>query len=756
MRARRKVTLSFLCLSFAGILEVTYAGLNEHLAVERILPVHLAAPTTEAGVVTVGQSKYADGRTPVTVAESIRMTRLGNEDYFSGDSSKGHVAQFSPDGKHFVISLRKGNLERNTNEYSLLLFQTADALRSPKPDLLLTMSSASNQAAIGDIKWMSDNETICFLGEQEGETAQVYTFNIRARKFRKLTRHPTSVSAYDVTTDGREVLYLAHPPPRSGINSGQARRDGIAITTQHLYDIFAGESGPSWSGAREQLFLQKPNRSTVPIPIKDYFYPESNFVLLSPGGRYALVRSWAGGDAPKFWSEYERKPVGLMRFLLLDTKDGLVAPLLNTPMNWFNETAAWSADGQSIYLTTRLPLDAADSGENEERKKRFYDVEVRLPNKEIRKINTIDYETVRAQELEKRERVNANIAMDVVLEEDVNTPPKIYVSDTKTHERALLLDLNPQFVGLEFGKVETIDWKAADIEFIGGLYLPPDYSPGKRYPLVIQTHGFSTDRFSMDGENEWSSSYAARPLAAEGFVVLQTYNLKNEKDREGISGGTDKRFGVTPEQSFRRLAMLAYEGAIDYLAGRGIIDRNRVGISGFSRTVSDVAYALTHSNYPFGAAVMTDGVGGGYFEDLAFFPDDPSDSNDMNGGVAPFGTGIESWLKESPSFNLDKVKTPVRLVALGPESVLEMWEWFSGLSLQKKPVDFIEIPDGAHLLQKPWERRTAMEGIVDWFRFWLEAEEDPDPAKTDQYGRWRELGKLQKQNEAKPQAALPN
>jgi len=28
---------------------------------------------------------------------------------------------------------------------------------------------------------------------------------------------------------------------------------------------------------------------------------------------------------------------------------------------------------------------------------------------------------------------------------------------------------------------------------------------------------------------------------------------------------------------------------------------------------------------------------------------------------------------------------------------------------------------------------------VDWFRFWLKGEEDPDPAKAGQYTRWRKM-----------------
>jgi hypothetical protein len=53
------------------------------------------------------------------------------------------------------------------------------------------------------------------------------------------------------------------------------------------------------------------------------------------------------------------------------------------------------------------------------------------------------------------------------------------------------------------------------------------------------------------------------------------------------------------------------------------------------------------------------------------------------------------------------------------------------------------LPDGQHILQKPLERLASQQGTVDWFRFWLEGEEDPDPAKAEQYRRWRELRALQ-------------
>jgi hypothetical protein len=45
---------------------------------------------------------------------------------------------------------------------------------------------------------------------------------------------------------------------------------------------------------------------------------------------------------------------------------------------------------------------------------------------------------------------------------------------------------------------------------------------------------------------------------------------------------------------------------------------------------------------------------------------------------------------------------------------------------------------------------------VDWFRFWLKEEEDPEPAKAEQYKRWRELKKMQEQNGANVKATAEN
>jgi dipeptidyl aminopeptidase/acylaminoacyl peptidase len=283
----------------------------------------------------------------------------------------------------------------------------------------------------------------------------------------------------------------------------------------------------------------------------------------------------------------------------------------------------------------------------------------------------------------------------------------------------MLLDANPEFDSLSFGDVEVVEWQATDGHTVKGeLYKPPDFTPGKRYPLVIQTHGFAPNRFWMDGP--WSSAFSARPLAANGILVLQV--------------DYDRSHEVTAEEGRREMA--SFEGAIEALDRRGMIDRDRVGITGFSRTVYHTEYALTHAKLHFAAANLVDGMDAGYLQYLVFGPNESPSLNDGD----PFGYGLAAWMANSPGFQLGRVRTPVRMQAHGlSATILCFWEWFVLLTQMQRPVELSYLPDAPHILVKPWEKRFAQEGVVDWFRFWLKGEIDPAPDKHLQYVRWGKL-----------------
>ena len=78
-----------------------------------------------------------------------------------------------------------------------------------------------------------------------------------------------------------------------------------------------------------------------------------------------------------------------------------------------------------------------------------------------------------------------------------------------------------------------------------------------------------------------------------------------------------------------------------------MIDRNHVGIAGFSRTVCFVAYTLTHWKFRFAAASLVDGIGCGYFDEMVS-PNVAWDNDALNGGSGPVRRRHEAMDQEFP------------------------------------------------------------------------------------------------------------
>jgi len=725
----------------------------------------------------------------VTVTDAIEMTQIGNYSYLDAIRAKGDEVQFSPDRSKFAFVTQKGNLKNNTIEFSLHVFKTADAFSSPSPEAVAMLASSSNRESISHVSWLPDNDTIVFLGENPGESPQLYKVSCRTRSLERLTDQTQEIIAYAVSERGDRFVYVAKAtlPP---ILSGDMLQHGFAVTTQEWEDLYTNRHHRY--DTRSEIFVTSPplrsaKHAGETVDIDEN--AEQVNLKISPNGRYALLQAYVT-DPPNLWSAYEIEGLDASlttpgktgepwdsprQYLLVDLDEGAVNPLIGAPIFPFNrgssELYEWTQQNSVLVINAFLPLETADPEEQNRRRTNLYAAEIKLPSREIVKIaerktplpvDQIHWDVNGSRFVAKQETVFGGSPLEfrrdatgwkvtvlntpaedladrlsIILDQGMNFPPKLMAVDPKTRHKALLLDLNPQFANLSFGHVEIYNWKARDGHpMSGSLYYPPDFVRGMRYPLVIQTHGFNPERFWVDGP--FSPAAAAQPLASKGFIVLQT-----------DMGGLDVYEAMdTPKEAPREVA--SYEAAIDELDREGLIDRNRVGITGFSRTVYHVLYALAHSHYHFGAAVAADGIKFSYIDCLVV-----SSSSDvrrlcetMNGGGSPYGDSASGWLRTAPSFNLDKVKSPLLLQAI--TAPLSEWEIYGGLNWLRKPVELLNFyPEGDHILRKPWQRMTSQQTTVDWYCFWLKNEEDPDPAKAEQYKRWRELRKLQEQNEKK-------
>jgi hypothetical protein len=727
--------------------------------------------TQEPGQSTSAAQITATGATkrPVTVADSIQMTRLAYPSYTEGGPSKGIVAKFSPDGKHFVVILKKGNLEANTNEYSLVLFQTAAVFQSPEPRVLISLASSSNRPAIDNVLWLDDSNTILFLGERPGEQTQLYSLKCNSRELTRLTSSATNLTSFVTTASGEEIVYASKDSGSMVLPEGVERK-GFAVTSESVPDLIQGRYRGGESEDESLYVARSGKKADTKIKtqgrIGGIFPPRMS---LSPDGAHLLIQTEAT-EVPNTWSDYKDKfmkvltrrpaPQGahtsIHQYELVDTHTGADEILIDAPiMPNLGSEVAWAPDSKSVVVSdVYLPLNVDDPSEQELRKAHAYLVEVKIPSRQFVKVSQDDLKLLnwdpktdllacsvgRIDSLKGKptstvyfrkngeawskasapDQTGAQSLPEIILDEDMDTPPRIVAIDP-TGQKTVLMDLNPQFQNLALARVEEITWKdSRRREVKGGLYWPPDYVAGRQYPVVIQTHGWITNRFWMDGP--FTTAFAAQALASKGFFVVQ-------------DNGPDWHLWVTSEEA--PSAMASYEGVVDYLDRRGLIDRNRVGITGFSRTYWYVAYALTHSKYHFAAAAVADGVDFSYFQYMAF-SQFGREFEPVYGGP-PYGKNMSRWLKQSPAFLMDKIGTPLRVQTIGPESLLSEWHWYSGLSRLGKPVEMIYIPGGTHILEKPWDRMISQQGNVDWFCFWLKGEEDSDPTKAGQYQRWREL-----------------
>jgi hypothetical protein len=331
----------------------------------------------------------------------------------------------------------------------------------------------------------------------------------------------------------------------------------------------------------------------------------------------------------------------------------------------------------------------------------------------------------------------AGDAVELAVEEAFDRPPALVGRLRGETASTIVWDPNPELAGLALGKVSFYRWQAKDgAPWAGILALPPDYEPGRRYPLVIQTHGYRRDKYFVEGM--YTTGSGGRALAAQGVVVLQmdmpTSHLQ------------------TPPDAALHLA--GFQGAVARLSAEGLIDPRRVGVVGFSYTCYYTMYALANDPDLFAAAAITDGWNLGYWQYL--LDDDSVDLFELVNGGRPWGAGQASWLARSPELNLDKVKAPLLVSALEQATLLSEWEPYAGLHRLGKPVDMLWLRRGnaTHVVFRPWHQQISEQSAVDWFDFWLNGREDPaagdpadpanrgNPARLEQYARWRELRKL--------------
>jgi dipeptidyl aminopeptidase/acylaminoacyl peptidase len=719
---------------------------------------------------------------PINVFDSVRTRK----------PIPGEIA-ISPDGQKIAFVVDAPDLENNRNSQLLYVKDLNAPQSTGNGTLLVTSEQVSN------VRWLSDGNTILMQSRPDG-TSKIVMVNASTRARSTLWSSKQKIMSMSASADGNTVAYSVNVPSLDAEAKKERETRGFAVKFGEPAADWSREDW--WLDQKIYLVKRRSNGSLVrsqicaaefSIGVDPCVIRGANALSLSPNGVYltfnhqraTLPETWAATVFGR-WARLNGVPVDALG--LYDARSKRATVGFDAPNAGFRAAAVWADDSRSFVIASMSPVGSewekrdVKNGFTEGRQLESYAhvfaVAVEGSVSEVLKepavwfqSGTLAWKHSSGEMLIRKDKqtfawmrpngnewvehnqftpsfqgfslrpsatssgspVVSNGAIVVGISETTTSPPEIYLYYVQKTEARALTDLNPQFHDVTLGVVEKIEWKNDYGANCGGyLIRPVGYIPGTRYPLVIMTKGWSDEFFS---DTKFRTAFPPQSLANAGFVVLMANMPAADKEPRNYPG----RMG----EAFNWISMV--ESGITMLDGRGLVDKHRVGIIGFSRTSWNVDFMITHSAFRFAAASSADS--GLYNYGTYWLGNDKRSFQDSEQqlGDAPYGEGFTTWLRYAPAFNAQHVNTPLLMEYCGyrvlPEPI-GAEEFFVALNHYRKPVELYFYPLGEHMLDTPRERAASLQRNVDWFRFWIQQYERPNPEDSGQYPRWRALRAL--------------
>jgi dipeptidyl aminopeptidase/acylaminoacyl peptidase len=266
--------------------------------------------------------------------------------------------------------------------------------------------------------------------------------------------------------------------------------------------------------------------------------------------------------------------------------------------------------------------------------------------------------------------------------------------------------MNPFVSDLSLGKTEVMKWKnKTDGQELEGLLLtPPGFAPGKPYPLLLVIHGGPAGVFQTTFSLR-RGAYPIQAFASQGYVVF----MPNPRG----SGGYGERFRKANIKDWGYSDYNDIQDGVDDLVARGIADKDRLGVMGWSYGGFMTSWTITQTQR-FKAA----SVGAGVTNLFSMYgTTDIPPFQESYFGARPW-EDRELYAKHSAMSFVDKVTTPT-LIQHGTEDrrvpISQGEELYTALRSRGITVEMVKYPRSQHGLSEPKLIRDSMMRNLDWF-----------------------------------------
>jgi len=591
----------------------------------------------------------------------------------------------------------------------------------------------TGEVSIASIGWTPDSRHITFLAERDGDDARkLYGIPVAGGEARVLAELATDIRSYTFHPGGNQAALIAFEPDDDSVTELEEQgfdqvvyEEGIKPRRLWIVDLEAADADArmleldgsvqavAWSPAGDRLAIRMTPRELV-----DDTLMFARIRIIDPLGETIGRIDNPGKLGDMAWSPDGRYLAFIGtnivndpregRLLIADREGGAFTDLL-PGLKGHVWNLAWLSERRLAYVvhegvTTRLGSLAPD-GSNP--------VDLAEPGPIL---TGLSIGGSRETGGEHRIAVTANSAAhpDELLEN----------SDSEWVRRT---ESNPWLADVELARQQVVRYEARDgLEIEGILFYPLDYRPGQRYPLILTVHGGPEAHYS----NGWLTRYntPAQHASAEGFFTFYP-NYRGSTGR-----GVD--FTLTSQG---RPAMEEFDDLIDgvdHLIDEGLVDGDRVGITGGSYGGYATAWGATVYSERFAAAVMNVGLS----NQIAAFgtSDIPWEFNLVHLRKWPW----EDWdlfQQASPLYHVTKAATPILILHGDADPRVDptqsrMFYRFIKLQDNAPPVRLVLYPGEGHGNRRAASRWDYSLRLMRWMKHYLIGEGgEPPPYRVD-YG----------------------
>jgi dipeptidyl aminopeptidase/acylaminoacyl peptidase len=630
----------------------------------------------------------------IPVAAQARVFTLNDSDKIVSVSD----AQISPDGKKIVVVVGHIDVKRDRTLTELVLVDVATGARR-----VLT----HGREDVGEPRWSPDGDRLAFIaanGTGDDATPQVFVMPMNGGDAQVVTKAPNGVDAYAWRPDGKAVAYLMEQSaPKHAAGEDLFNVGDDPFSTQHpaqpthlfVQEIGRGEpvqltegpqsiwpDAPSWSADGKYVAFERlpDGRFDSIFKSRVAYVDVATKHVTEVDNRWDLSPAFAPTGDRLAYTSGEHGSFVFFNGLAITSIGGTPhwgAPDLDRNVSFL----AWMPDGNGLIVGADDHVSSA-----------------------LWRVSSSG--AAHRVDLGELNFGGGSVAHDggIAFVASASTrPSELYYLAPGSDAPRRLTNYNGDIAALDLSRSREFTWHNDGMEEDGVLTYPVGYTPGKKYPLVLDIHGGPIDEASTTAFDP-----LVQLLAAHGFIVLRP-NYRGSDNlgyayahaivgRNPIAGpGRDDVAGIKA------------------LEATGAVDASRIGVSGWSAGGWSTSWLITQYNI-FKAAVSGAAVNNQIMQYTlsqgpAFIPE-------IYGGLTPWEPGgLEAYRDSSPITYVQNVHAATLILSDTTDPRVptpEAYEFYKALRDLGKTVQFTVIPAYGHHPSDPVHNREINRIWVDW------------------------------------------